>query len=64
MRCCLKNSASAFVFAEFFMLLMNTNELAYLLGYQETNSFLFFFIVWTGKNICYYGKYIECNGDK
>ena len=59
MRCCLKNSASAFVFAEFFMLLMNTNELAYLLGYQETNSFLRAFTVWTGKNISDYRKNMD-----
>lgn len=37
---------------------MSTNEIAYLLGYQEVNSFLRAFITWTGKSISEYKKLI------
>lgn len=37
---------------------MSTNEIAYLLGYQELNSFLRAFIIWTGKSISEYKKLI------
>ncbi|MGN1271962.1 MAG: AraC family transcriptional regulator ligand-binding domain-containing protein [Lactobacillus sp.] len=35
---------------------MTANEIAYLLGYQELNSFLRAFTSWTGKNISEYKK--------
>lgn len=35
---------------------MTTNDIAYLLGYQELNSFLRAFTVWTGKPISEYRK--------
>lgn len=43
---------------------MNTNEIAYLLGYQETNSFLRAFTIWTGKNISDYRKNMDYNAGK
>ena len=33
---------------------MTTNDIAYLLGYQELNSFLRAFSSWTGKSITEY----------
>lgn len=35
---------------------MNTNDIAYLLGYAEINSFLRAFTVWTGKNLTEFKK--------
>lgn len=35
---------------------MNSNDIAYLLGYQELNSFLRAFSIWTGKSISEYRK--------
>lgn len=35
---------------------MTTNDIAYLLGYQELNSFLRAFAIWTGKTISEYKK--------
>lgn len=30
---------------------MSTNDMAYLLGYAEVNSFLRAFTIWTGKSL-------------
>ncbi|MGN1023280.1 MAG: AraC family transcriptional regulator ligand-binding domain-containing protein [Lachnospiraceae bacterium] len=38
---------------------MSTNDMAYLLGYAELNSFLRAFAVWTGKSITEYRKSLE-----
>lgn len=38
---------------------MTTNDIAYLLGYAELNSFLRTFSVWTGKSITEYKKAIR-----
>lgn len=38
---------------------LSTNDVAYLLGYQEVNSFLRAFTVWTGKSISEYKKTLE-----
>jgi AraC-like DNA-binding protein len=38
---------------------MTTNDMAYLLGYAELNSFLRAFTVWTGKSITEYRKEME-----
>lgn len=35
---------------------MSTNDIAYLLGYSELNSFLRAFRIWTGKTISSYKK--------
>lgn len=35
---------------------MSTNDIAYLLGYSELNSFLRAFTIWTGKSISNYKK--------
>lgn len=35
---------------------MSTSDIAYLLGYQELNSFLRAFTVWTGKSMSEYKK--------
>lgn len=40
-----------------------TDEIAYLLGYQETNSFLRAFAVWTGKTVSEYRKNMVLNAD-
>ena len=41
---------------------MTTNDMAYLLGYAELNSFLRAFSVWTGKSITEYRKEMEKEG--
>ncbi|MGN0254508.1 MAG: AraC family transcriptional regulator ligand-binding domain-containing protein [Chordicoccus sp.] len=41
---------------------MTTNDMAYLLGYAELNSFLRAFTVWTGKSITEYRKEIGTAG--
>jgi AraC-like DNA-binding protein len=38
---------------------MTTNDMAYLLGYAELNSFLRAFTVWTGKSITEYRRELE-----
>lgn len=38
---------------------MTTNDIAYLLGYAELNSFLRAFTIWTGKTITEYKKEIS-----
>lgn len=38
---------------------MSTNDIAYLLGYQELNSFLRAFTLWTGKSVSEYRKSLE-----
>ncbi|MGI5933051.1 MAG: helix-turn-helix domain-containing protein [Eubacterium sp.] len=38
---------------------MTTNDMAYLLGYAELNSFLRAFTVWTGKSITEYRREVE-----
>lgn len=43
---------------------MTTNDMAYLLGYAELNSFLRAFTVWTGKTITEYRKEMEKEEDK
>ncbi|WP_417080666.1 AraC family transcriptional regulator ligand-binding domain-containing protein [Mobilibacterium timonense] len=43
---------------------MTTNDMAYLLGYAELNSFLRAFTVWTGKSITEYRKELEKEEDK
>lgn len=43
---------------------MTTNDMAYLLGYAELNSFLSDFSVWTGKSITEYRKEMEKEEDK
>lgn len=43
---------------------MTTNDMAYLLGYAELNSFLRDFSVWTGKSITEYRKEMEKEEDK
>jgi AraC-like DNA-binding protein len=43
---------------------MTTNDIAYLLGYAEHNSFLRAFIAWTGKSITEYRKEIEEDGEE
>ena len=43
---------------------MTTNDMAYLLGYAELNSFLRAFSVWTGKTITEYRKEMEKEEDK
>lgn len=43
---------------------MSTNEIAYLLGYQELNPFLRAFILWTGKSISEYKKTFRTNTEK
>lgn len=35
---------------------MTTNDIAYLLGYQELNSFLRAFTIWKGMSISEYKK--------
>jgi len=35
---------------------MTTNDIAFLLGYAELNSFLRAFVVWTGKNVSEFRK--------
>lgn len=35
---------------------ISTNDIAYLLGYQELNSFLRAFTMWTGKSVSEYKK--------
>ena len=42
---------------------MNTNDIAFLLGYQEINSFLRAFTIWTGQGISEYRKSVRGNGD-
>ena len=42
---------------------MSTNDMAYLLGYAELNSFLRAFIVWTGKSITEYRREMEFEAD-
>lgn len=37
---------------------ISTNDIAYLLGYQELNSFLRAFAVWTGMSVSEYKKRI------
>lgn len=39
---------------------MTTNDIAFILGYQELNSFLRAFTIWTGKSISEYKKSIAC----
>ena len=43
---------------------MTTNDIAFLLGYQEINSFLRAFAIWTGIGISEYKKSIENETDK
>ena len=43
---------------------MNTNDIAFLLGYQEINSFLRAFAIWTGQGISEYRNSIRGNGDE
>lgn len=38
---------------------MSSSDIAFLLGYQEINSFLRAFTVWTGKTILEYKKQID-----
>ena len=38
---------------------ISTNDIAFLLGYQEINSFLRAFAIWTGKNISEYKSEID-----
>lgn len=38
---------------------MNTNDIAFLLGYQEINSFLRAFAIWTGQSISEYRKSVR-----
>lgn len=38
---------------------ISTNDIAYLLGYQELNSFLRAFTMWTGKSMSEYKKNLE-----
>lgn len=38
---------------------ISTNDIAYLLGYQELNSFLRAFTMWTGKSVSEYRKNLE-----
>lgn len=40
---------------------MSTNDIAYLLGYSELNSFLRAFSIWTGKSLSNYKKEQEEN---
>lgn len=42
---------------------MTTERIAYLLGYQETNSFLRAFALWTGMSISDYQKYRQEKGE-
>ena len=42
---------------------MNTNDIAFLLGYQEINSFLRAFSIWTGQSISDYKKSISSSED-
>lgn len=35
---------------------ITTNEIAFLLGYQELNSFLRAFLLWTGKSVSEYRR--------
>ena len=43
---------------------MNTNDIAFLLGYQEINSFLRAFAIWTGQGISEYRKSVRDGGDE
>lgn len=43
---------------------MNTNDIAFLLGYQEINSFLRAFAIWTGQSISEYRKNVRGGGDE
>ena len=38
---------------------MSTNDIAFLLGYQEINSFLRAFAIWTGQSVSEYRKNIR-----
>ena len=43
---------------------MNTNDIAFLLGYQEINSFLRAFTIWTGQGISEYRKSVRGGDDE
>lgn len=43
---------------------MSTNDIAFLLGYQEMNSFLRAFTIWTGQSISEYRKGIRGGDDE
>jgi AraC-like DNA-binding protein len=43
---------------------ISTNDIAYLLGYAELNSFLRAFTIWTGESISKYKKHRGKNSDE